>query len=341
MLARLRNSWHYRTVRGSHVAIALALCATLAAPGAAHAQRRLGTDLATHTPNANFDCRWRPSVVGPQFAGGPDNCTYLGAEPTTQSTGAPGPGVIVRVRVKAAAPVGPMQVTVARAIRSTTAGFACCFYQRESQVFTPQPNATTTIATRLPVSSEFNVQSESESVDYLGLTVLANNVAIPGQYPGNNSLEGSLGFFPRLTPADSISGRVDGYGNSLIPLLNADFVPICPAATGGNAHSAQGRCIGAASFRGGSGSLNGTVAGIPLLCNLTIRCDGRLSLRSLAGKPVGTARFRIPVGARRAVNVKLNRAGKRLVRGKRRVRVKAKASIKGTRPASRKVTLSR
>jgi hypothetical protein len=154
-----------------------------------------------------------------------------------------------------------MQVTVARAISSTTAGFTCCFYNGESQVFRPRPNATTSVPMRLPVSSEFNVQSGFQAVDYLGLTVLANDVAIPGQYPGNNGFEGSLGFFPRLRPEDSVNGRVDGYGNSLIPLLNADFVPICAGGGAGSARAAQrGRCIGAVSFRGRSGSLQGTVA---------------------------------------------------------------------------------
>ncbi|MGH2837861.1 MAG: hypothetical protein ACRDJY_05880 [Thermoleophilaceae bacterium] len=321
-----------------------ALCALLMLASTAAAQQRLGTNLANHVPNANFDCRWRPSVVGPQFFGGPDNCTYVNSTPGAQSTGAPGPGVIVRVRVRAAAPVGPMQVTVARAIRSTTAGFTCCFYNGESQVFTPAPNAVTAIPMRLPVSSEFHAEPPNqgfEAVDYLGLTVLANNVAIPGQYPGNDALEGSLGFFPRLTPQDVTTGRVDGYGNSLIPLLNVDFVPICLGGGAGSARAAQGRCMGALSFRGRGGSLAGSTAQVPLLCNLTIRCRGRLSLRSLGGTSIGSTRVRIGQGRRRSISVDLNEAGQDLVRGKNRVKVKARAKVKGARAAKRKVTLRR
>lgn len=334
-------------MRPTRVLGAAGLCVALALPSAAGAQQRLGTNLATHVPNANFDCRWRPSVVGPQFFGAPDNCTYVSSTPGPQSTGAPGPGVITRVRVRAAAPVGPMQVTVARAIRSSTAGFTCCFYQGESQVFTPAPNSVTSIPVRLPVTSEFFAEPPDqgyEAVDYLGLTVLANDVAIPGQYPGNDALEGSLGFFPRLTPQDTTNGRVDGYGNSLIPLLNADFVPICLGGGAGSAGAAQrGRCIGAMSFRGRGGSLEGTVARIRILCNATIQCRGRLSLRSQGGTAIGGSRVRIKPGGRKRVGVQLNDAGANLVRGKQRVKVKARVKIKieGVPAAKRKITLRR
>jgi hypothetical protein len=321
---------------------AIAVCAGSAAPLEAAAQRTLGTDLSAHNPNANFDCRTRPSVVGPQFFGSPDNCTYVGSSPGAQSTGAPGIGVITRVRVKAAAPVGPMQVTVARAISSTSAGFTCCYYQDESRAFIPAANATTSVALRLPVASYYDLDNGYQVVDYLGLTVLANNVAIPGQYPGNNEFEGSLGFFPRLRPEDATNGRVDGYGNSLIPLLNADFVPVCASGNAGSARAAQrGRCMGAMSFRGRGGGLRGSVARIPLLCNLTIDCNGRLALRSTGGTRIGSARVQIREGARKTARVKLNGAGKRLVRGKRRVKVRARASIEGARPATRRLTLRR
>lgn len=320
--------------------LAFSVCVGLALPTAAAAQQTLGTDLNSHTPNANFDCRTRPSVVGPQFFGEPDNCTYVGSSPGTQSTGAPGIGVITRVRVKAAAPVGPMQVTVARAISSTSAGFTCCYYQGESQVFTPRPNATSQVGVRLPVSSYYDLDNGYQVVDYLGLTVLANNVAIPGQYPGNNDFEGSLGYFPRLRPEDATSGRVDGYGNSLMPLLNADYVPVCPGA-GGARVSQGGRCMGAASFRGRNGGLRGTTARIALLCNLTVRCDGTLALRSLGGAKIGAGRFRVPAGGRRTVGVRLNRAGRRIAAGRNRVEVRARASIKGARATSRRLTLRR
>jgi hypothetical protein len=321
---------------------AVGLLIALALPPAAGAQQRLGTTLGNHVPNANFDCRWRPSAIGPQFFGGPDTCTYLSSTPGPQSTGAPGSGVIIRAFVRAGAPVGPMQVTVARAIRSLTAGFTCCFYNGESQVFTPRPNAITTIPMRLPVTAQIDFDAGVEVVDYLALTVLGNNIAIPGQIPGSDGFEGSLGFFPRLNPQDSANGRVDGYGNSLIPLLAADFVPICTGGGAGSARAAQGgRCMGALSFRGGGGGLNGSTAFVPLLCNITIQCQGRLSLRSLGGTRIGSAGVQIGPGGRRFIAVGLNNAGQNLVRGRNRVKVRARAKIGGVPAAKRKVTLRR
>jgi len=321
----------------------LAVCGLLGLPAGAEAQQRtLGTNLQTHTPNANFDCRTRPSVVGPQFFGAPDNCTYVGSSPGEQSTGAPGPGVITRVRVRAAAPTGPMRVTIARATRSTTAGFACCFFQGQSQVFTPRPNRITGVNVRLPVSAHIDFNAGIETVDYLGLTVLANNVAIPGQYPGNNDFEGSLGFFPRLgsSPSDADPGRVDGYGNSLIPLLSADWVPICGPSGGGRV-AQGGRCLTAIGFRGRSGSLDSGSARIPLICNVTIQCRGRLTLKRRGGQRIGGGRIRIAPGGRKRVKAQLNDAGREFVQGKAQMKVRARAKFPGVPAANRTVKLRR
>jgi hypothetical protein len=103
---------------------------------------------------------------------------------------------------------------------------------------------------RLPVTSALVVNPPLQIVDRVALTVLANNVAIPGQWPGNNEFEGSLAYFPRLgnSPADTLNGRVDGYGNNMIPLLEATFVPLCDRATGAGQGSRGNQ-------RGGTGAL--------------------------------------------------------------------------------------
>jgi len=99
--------------------------------------------------------------------------------------------------------------------------------------------------------------------------------------------------------------------------------------------------MGAVTFRGSSGSLRGVVARLPLLCNVTVECRGRLSLRSRSGTRIGASGFRIRAGARESVGVNLNKAGRRLVRGKRRVKVRARAAIRGVRPSSRQMTVRR
>jgi hypothetical protein len=56
---------------------------------------------------------------------------------------------------------------------------------------------------------------------------------------------------------------------------------------------------------------------------------------------MGGSRVRIRAGARRSVPVQLNRAGEGLVRGKERVKVRARAKVSGSGAAKRKVTLRR
>jgi len=336
--------------------LTLSIAAELA-PGAV-----VGTNLGQHTPNANFDCRSRPTVVGPQFFGAPDNCTYLGtAVDAKQTTGAPfGGGVVTSVRIKAAAPVGPMQITAVRSIGSTSAGITCCFYAGESGTFTPRANATTTVRIRLPLANAVNLDAGVHVVDYAGLTVRANNVAIPGQYPGNSDFEGSLAFFPRITAADNVNGRVDGWGTSLVPLLSADITPLCGG--GGRIAAARrlarslpddgplpevslqapraGRCLGGVSIR--DGSIGGSSASVPLDCNLTVRCRGKLTLLSGDGDAtLGKSKFKIKSGARKKVGVKLTKAGRKAAKGNGSLSAKVKAKVKGAPNASGKVKLKR
>ncbi|GIK77477.1 MAG: hypothetical protein BroJett022_11670 [Actinomycetes bacterium] len=339
---------------------ALALSVLLPAGAAAIV---VGPNLGANPPNANFDCRSRPSVIGPQFFGFPDNCTYLGTSADVgRTTQAPfGGGVVTAVRVRAAAPVGPMQATVVRAIGSTTAGVTCCFHAGESQLFTPRANATSNVRVRLPVAHYIDVGAGIQVVDYIGLTVRANGVAIPGRYPGGG-FEGSLAFFPRLTAADNVAGRVDGYGNSLVPLVNAEITPLCggararpPAARAvagswpddaalppprTRAGARGGRCLGGVSIR--DGTVGGSSARVPLDCNLVTRCRGKLTLLpKRGGGKLGSSKFKVEPGARKRVGVRLTKAGRRAARGDGSLTVRVKAKVAGGPDASAKVELRR
>lgn len=342
--------------------VAAALAVAVCAPASAAAVT-VGPNLGGLTPNAGFDCRSRPSVVGPQFYGFPDNCTYLATSANVgRTTQAPfGGGVVTAVRVKAAAPVGPMQATVVRSIGSTTVGVTCCFQAGESQVFTPRANATSTIRVRLPVANHIDPGAGISVVDYIGLTVRANNVAIPGRYPSGSGFDGSLAFFPRLTAADNVTGRVDGYGNSLMPLLNADITPLCGAGRGRIAARAvardwptdavlpppglragrAGRCLGGVSIRDGTIGRSGAV--VPLDCNLAaLRCRGKLTLlKKRGGARLGKADLRIRPGSRERVEVKLTRAGKRAARGTGSLTARAKADLAGAPDGTATIKLKR
>lgn len=113
-----------------------------------------------------------------------------------------------------------MQVTVVQATRSGV-GFACCFYERASKVFTPKPNAITTLRVSLRVRLDLN-PSFGETRDYLGLTVLEPGVPVPANdtgNPGDITGPGALAFFPHIKKGNE---RADGAGvGGVAPLLNA------------------------------------------------------------------------------------------------------------------------
>ena len=156
-------------------------------------------------------------------------------------------------------------------------------------------------------------------------------------------------------------GRTDGYGNNLVPLLNADFTPLCgggaavAATRRGEAPLERGSPLpGPASAGPGQrralpwrrpprrGSLSGKRAKVPLDCNLTSGCKGKLLLRAARGRArLGDSRFKVNSGDRRTVKVKLSKKGKRKARGKRALKVRTKVKVKGGPNETKKIKLKR
>ncbi len=113
---------------------------------------------------------------------------------------------MTQVRVRAAAPTGPVQATIVRATRSGV-GFACCFYATASAPFVPAPNAVTAVNVRLPMRSDLN-PSFGETVDYLALTVLGLGYPVPafdGGSPATSSARPRSRSSPTCGPATSAS----------------------------------------------------------------------------------------------------------------------------------------
>ena len=214
---------------GVVLAVAVAL---LAVPHTAGAQL-LGGRL-DRSANSTFACDVMPATgaYGERFLlpTGVSTCTYLAVgslRDTSLQVAAPTTGVVTRVRVKVGPRTGPMRITVLRAIRSSVAGFACCFHQGESRVFTPAANRVTEVAVNLPMVATFDPDPNvGEAVDRLALTVLGPGVPVPAHdfgQAGDTTKPGSLAFFPHVRPGDV---RVDGAGlGAITPLLNADFTP--------------------------------------------------------------------------------------------------------------------
>jgi hypothetical protein len=331
-----------------------ALASLLAAAAAPAGAVTVGANLS-RPANAAYGCETLPTVgpFGERFflPSRATSCTYV----ATGSLGnvaeiaqTPfGGGLVVQVAVRTGPVVGPMQATVSRAMRSTTPrlGFACCFFAGASQVFTPAPNAVTGIRVRIPVRADINPQV-GETVDYLGITVLAPNVPIPAHElgsPGNLGNPGALGFFPHLQPRDAVSGRVDGAGiGGVQPLLRAEVLPFCGARAARSTRARASANEGCAPLLGvASARVRGGRVALLLLCNAPQDCVGRILLQSARGRrgasasarrgPVtyAAARVTIPSGGSKRVRPKLTEAGRRLLRGRSRARAWANVRLSG------------
>ena len=326
--------------------LALIAAAALLPAAPAGAQVVIGADL-NRPANATYGCETFP---GTDFAGnrafypsGQTSCTYLasgrlGGDP--ESTTATAPGIVTRVRVKVGPVTGPMRITVLQATRSA-GGFACCFWAGESQVFTPAPNGVTAVPVRLPMRADFN-PAFGETVDRLALTVLAPNVPIPAHEIGSpgDITQPAVGIFaPHVRPGDE---RADAFGTAgLVPLISADFFPLCSADA---ARAAQaGTCLPGVQLSGDTARLRGANAVADLACNLGITCTGELRLQSsrTGGRLYGRAPFTVAAGARRSLSVRLTRAGRAL---KRRTTAYAVARVTGNGASAtivRRITLRR
>jgi hypothetical protein len=341
---------------------AFALCAALllvsAAPSAA--QIRFGADL-NRPANVAYGCEAFPST---DFAGrrillgsGFQTCTYMGtgsAFSFAETPQAPAEGVVTRVLVRAGPQVGPMQAVVLRSTRSTGVGTACCFFAAQSQVFTPAPNTVTAVPVRLPMRKDFDVNF-GETIDYLGISVLAPGVPIPGHdegVPGDVSRNGSMAWWPHVQPGDT---RADGGGvGAFTPLIAGDMFPVCnPAPIRGFPTTAQQRvpCIPGVQIVDNLAIADGAGVFINVVCNVAAPCNGdirfqsrRVRVASAAAKrrvTFGRVRFRVASGDQRRVRGRLTAAGRSLLRGRRRAKVYANARVGGRTISSRPVTLRR
>jgi hypothetical protein len=298
-------------------------------------------------------------TFGSDLAGPANNQATCGALQSPSCmffSAAPGPtfyaplsGTITAVRVKTGNFVqGPMQVVVMRSLFQNSADpghpyFACCFVQQYGPIFTPAPNAVTTVPTQLPVVED-PVPPPDDLIDnargdFLALSVLVPNVPVPAFFDGQSFFDGfAPAPDPQTTPAPSpnpIFATTGGSGYQV--LMNADLdvgggggdVPPVAIATGGQ--------------------LLGTTAAVPLVCALTSVCNGVLrltdpaaALRAAGAKPkvYGKRRFKIAAGATESVRIRLNAAGRKKLRGLSTVVLEATAKV-GSRVVSSGVQLTR
>jgi uncharacterized membrane protein YgcG len=213
--------------------------------------------------------------------------------------------------------------------------------------------------------------------DFLALSVLAGDVPIPANADGSSFYSGyAPAPNPSTTPAPSpnpIFATTNGSGYHM--MMNADLTPDGGGAGGGGGGAGGGGAGGGGAGGGGAGGgggggggagqsvapvgfgsggqLLGTTASVPITCALTTVCDGTVQLsnaplarvlaaakKSSKPKVYGRAHFTIAGGKSKAIKVKLNSAGRNLLRRRNRVTLVATAKI-GGRTVSSRVKLKR
>ena len=320
----------------------------------------------------SFDCTVLPGpppAFTPGFTvlpSGFPTCTWMNvgsAANLQQGTFvAPIAGTVTQVSVRVGSVTGPMQVVVMRAFRdffSTTVP-VCCTEVARTPVFTPTPNAVTTIATALPVRKDTLPDPINNTVtfDSLALSVLAPNVPVPafdtGRHdPSDFSIPSAAVYHPAVAAGQErfVSSGVGGFQ----VLMAADVTP-SPTGAGPAPQTPLpgGGVTAPIALVGRVLAINNGAVRLPIRCALVgMQCVGTVRLQSGAIgvattaakkkrlKTYGTAKVRIPSGKQAKVRIRLNHAGRRLVRKRRRTKVWANATIGGMRIAPARMTLRR
>ena len=330
-----------------------------------------GADL-NQPANVAFDCTALPlpNAFGTGFVlvpSGQPTCTWVAvgtvANPQQGTFLVPVAGTVTRIAVRVGPLTGPMQVVVMRAFRdaSSTASPVCCTEVGRTPVFTPAPNAVTTVDTALAVRKDVvpDPVNNTLTFDALALSVLAPNVPVPafdtGRHnPGDFGSPSALVYHPAIGPGQEAFVGSSGVGGFQV-LMAADVTPAAtgagPAAGGGTAPAAVRLVQPAVSVRNG-------VAPVLIRCDLaTGRCTGTLRLQSrrAAGAAraatipaakvrmltYGSARISVAAGHQGTVRVRLSKAGRRFVRAHRRAKVWMNATVGATRIAPTRLTLRR
>jgi hypothetical protein len=204
------------------------------------APRQLGPALSI-PPTSGVTCQdGTPVQINPRFPqpfinAGATSCLYLTFFGGEQG-GVPGTAVSANIRV---GPVtGPMRFVKLRILfQDNDIGFdrACCSAQEYGAVFTPAPNAVTTVPLNFQMVRDPAPTPRSDPLagaDLIGLEVLAPNVPIPGFWTQNGGGQLDLPTYvyaPALStrvPAPSLGNmRSDSSFSGFQPTFNIAFVP--------------------------------------------------------------------------------------------------------------------
>jgi hypothetical protein len=284
----------------------------------------------------------------------PITCSAESVNLTTGESGFPpvGVGVVTQVRVRVGPTTGPMQVVVEEALRKDNPSdpghptYACCKAISASQVFTPAPNAITTVNTNLGVRQDIAPDPNTGFYvdDHLALSVLATNVPVPLNL--DNNPNNSLGFWFPAWQVGQERADAYGFGPGAVVLLNAEWVP------------APGADKSPIEFLRRTFPVRAGNAFAPLQCATGAPCVGNFLLQNLGARlarlsatgqqgklakknraTYAKKKFKIKAGKKKTIKIPLNRRGKRLLEGRSKVKVWANLKLKnvaaGAQPSAR------
>jgi len=272
----------------------------------------------------------------------PTTCSAESINVSTGESAFPpvGVGRITQVRVKVGPVTGPMQVVVEEALRKDNPSdpghptYACCKAISASQVFTPAPNAITTVNTNLVVRQDIAPDPNTGFYvdDHLALSVLDVNTPVPANL--DNNPNNSLGFWFPAWQVGQERADAYGFGPGAVVLFNAEWVSDPGADT-----SPVELLRRTLPVRAGNvfAPLQ-CAAGAPCVGNFLLQNLGARLLRLSSAGPRKLAKksrttfankkFKIKAGKKKTIKIPLNSRGKRLLKNRKKVKVWANLKLK-------------
>lgn len=269
-------------------------------------------------------------------------------------------GTITQVTFKTApgAPAGPARLSVVEYIRdaNSTANPALAQDIADSATFTMAPGADglVHVATDLPARSLYNANDNSYRFDVLVLTMLDNTTPIPADM-SSSFLSGWISPYvdiPSTNGELTVPLPADRQGTGCCGFGPNPFYAVGSWYSMGEVLMQADMTIGTGNgntgpLTFGKARVSGRRVILPVTCAQDAVCAGLLQLLSRSAgattskaKVYGKAQFSIPARATRKIKVKLNRAGRKLLRKHNSVKLVVQATV-GNQVATGTVTVRR
>lgn len=346
---------HRAILVGVCLVVATMLVSGAPASAAQTTPTTFGTNLAAFTPENGVTC-------ADLLFGAFNDCTFettgVSIDSTEGSFVVPtgpndqGAGTITAFNVKVGSSTGPMQILLLEALREvgSTGNPACCKVVEATQFFTPTADSTTTIRVDWPTEND-NVPNPDNGV--LAFDQMAISVGEGVALPIASDPPAIDGFYAPACPG-TVGTECDyggGYEEYVVT-MDANWTP-----TSTSSSTPTSTLVPILTLGHSAATVKGATAQVPLTC-ATASCVGTLTLQNLASGTAtsaastaskhkrklvtyGNASYSLAAGKTGAVKVKLNSAGKKLLKAHNHVSVYANVTVKRGSRVTKKITLNR